>query len=187
MLAGKIIGKIYVLGDNIDTDQIIPARHLVYDLEDPEKQKMYGKYCLSGVLDDQAGLPDGRIPFVLPGKTTSEFQIIVAGKNFGCGSSREHAPASLKIAGVQAIAAESYARIFYRNAIDGGFVIPFEVAKSIYRTFKTGETVEIDPQSNLLRNVSTGMTVSLLPLGDAAAILNAGGIFNYARTSHEFL
>ncbi len=182
----KISGKIYVLGDNVDTDQIIPARHLVYDLEDPEEQKLYGKFCLSGVPAEQAGLPDGDIPFVKEGKTTSDFRIIVAGENFGCGSSREHAPAALKIAGVQAIVAESYARIFYRNAIDGGFVIPFEVVRPIFQSFKTGDVVEINVIGGELTNRTSAHTVKLLPLGDVEEILNAGGIFNYARLKGDF-
>ena len=181
MLADKISGKAYVLGDNIDTDQIIPAQHLVYDLEDPEEQKLYGKFCLSGVPEAQAGLPNGHVPFVPEGKTTSDFQIILAGSNFGCGSSREHAPAALKIAGVKAIVAESYARIFYRNAIDGGFVPPFETRQRLLDDFKTGDSVEIDTKNYTLTNLSTGKTVELLPLGDILDILNAGGIFNYAR------
>ncbi|NOY77523.1 MAG: 3-isopropylmalate dehydratase [Calditrichaeota bacterium] len=183
----KISGKIYVLGDNVDTDQIIPARHLVYDLEDPEEQKLYGKYCLSGVPAAQAGLPNGSIPFVKEGETNSEFRIIVAGKNFGCGSSREHAPAALKIAGVQAIVAESYARIFYRNAIDGGFVIPFEATRSVFQSFRTGDRVEIDVDAGKLTNLTSGDTVDLLPLGDVEDILNAGGIFNYARMKGDFV
>ncbi len=187
MLAKKISGKVYVLGDNIDTDQIIPAQHLVYDLEDPEEQKLYGKFCLSGVPENQAGLPSGHIPFVKEGQTTSEFRIIVAGSNFGCGSSREHAPAALKIAGARAIVAESYARIFYRNAIDGGFVPPFECRDRILSAFKTGDEAEIDTQKYTLTNLSTGQTVALLPLGDILDILNAGGIFNYARLKGDFV
>jgi len=182
----KISGKIYVLGDNVDTDQIIPARHLVYDLEDPEEQKLYGKYCLSGVPVGKAGLPDGGIPFVREGETASDFQIIVAGKNFGCGSSREHAPAALKIAGVQVIVAEGYARIFYRNAIDGGFVVPFETTRSIFQSFRTGDSVEIDADRGKLTNLTSGDTVDLLPLGDVEEILIAGGIFNYARMKGDF-
>jgi len=182
----KISGKIYVLGNNVDTDQIIPARHLVYDLEDAEEQKLYGKFCLSGVPAEEAGLPDGHIPFVKETKDTSDFQIIVAGKNFGCGSSREHAPAALKIAGVKAIVAESYARIFYRNAIDGGFVIPFESTRSIFQSFKTGDVVEIDVAGGHLTNLTSGNAVRLLPLGDVEEILNAGGIFKYARMKGDF-
>ena len=114
-----IAGRAYVLGDNIDTDQIIPAEHLVYSLSDPEEKKNYGKFALSGVPEDDAGLPEGNKLFVEEGKFESEYTIIIGGKNFGCGSSREHAPACLKIAGIQAIIAASYARIFYRNSVDG--------------------------------------------------------------------
>src|SRR5919202_4718170 len=111
-----IRGKAYVLGHNIDTDQIIPAKHLVYSLADPEERKLYGAYALSGVPDQVAGLPSGQVKFVPEGQHQAPFKIIVAGKNFGCGSSREHAPVALQIAGVEAVLAESYARIFYRNA-----------------------------------------------------------------------
>src|SRR5690625_2251200 len=125
-----IKGKAFVLGKNIDTDQIIPAAHLVYSLEDQvgsrnnlEERKMYGKYALSGVPAAESGLPHGNIPLTSEDRTESEFSIIVASDNFGCGSSREHAPASLEIAGIKAIVSPSYARIFYRNSVDGGFLI----------------------------------------------------------------
>ena len=84
----KINGKVFVLGDDIDTDQIIPAEHLVYSLERPEERKLYGRYALCGVPENQSGLPSGGIPFTAPDKYASEFRIIIAGKNFGCGSSR---------------------------------------------------------------------------------------------------
>ena len=108
----KIRGKAFVLGDDIDTDQIIPARHLVYSLTNDEERRFYGRFALSGVPATAAGLPDGGVPFTAANAFRSEYKIIVAGKNFGCGSSREHAPAALQIAGVQAIIATSYARIF---------------------------------------------------------------------------
>ncbi len=111
-----IRGKAYVIGDNIDTDQIIPAKHLVYSLSDPEERKLYGKYAFSGVPDAAAGLPHGNVKFAPENDYRSPYQIVVGGKNFGCGSSREHAAEALQIAGVQAVVAESYARIFYRNA-----------------------------------------------------------------------
>src|SRR5690625_7744239 len=118
-----IKGKAFVLGKNIDTDQIIPAAHLVYSLEDPEERKMYGKYALSGVPAAEAGLPKGYIPLTSEGRTESEFSIIIASDNFGCGSSSEHAPSSLEIAGVKAIVSPSYARIFYRNSVDAGLLL----------------------------------------------------------------
>ena len=118
----KIIkGKAFVLGDNIDTDQIIPAEHLVFSLKDEEEAKKYGQFALSGVPLPQAGLPKGGTPFIDGDNHLSKFNIIIGGSNFGCGSSREHAPFALEKAGVKAIIAESYARIFYRNSVDGGF------------------------------------------------------------------
>lgn len=174
-------GKAYVLGDNIDTDQIIPASHLVYRLDDPEERKKYGQYALSGVPDKSAGLPDGGKPFVKDGGWQSEFNIIVGGKNFGCGSSREHAPEALKIAGVEAIVAEFYARIFYRNSVDGGFFVPFECEKRLCDTIKTGEEIEIQTKEGLLKNLTTGKTCKLKSLGDVEDILRAGNVFEYAR------
>ena len=78
-----IKGKVYVLGDNIDTDQIIPAEHLVYSLKEPKEKKLYGKFALSGVPEGEQGLPAGNISFIKKDKTTSEFQIIIGGKNCG--------------------------------------------------------------------------------------------------------
>src|SRR4030067_1772252 len=97
-----IKGKVYVLGNDIDTDQIIPAEHLVYSLSDPEERKQYGRYALSSVPDGHAGLPAGNIKFVDDGEYLSQFDIIIAGKNFGRGSSRGHAPVAFDIAGVEA-------------------------------------------------------------------------------------
>ncbi|MGE5682585.1 MAG: 3-isopropylmalate dehydratase [Bacillota bacterium] len=180
----KIIsGKAYVLGDNIDTDQIIPAEHLVYSTSDPEEQKNYGKYALSGVPIDQAGLPGGANSFITGDNFRSEYSVIIGGSNFGCGSSREHAPLALKVAGVQAIVAESYARIFYRNSVDGGFVIPFEATEKINDLIKTGDQVEIDVEENLVKNLSTGVTAELKTPGSVFEIVKAGGLFEFARKS----
>ncbi len=178
----KIIkGKVFVLGDNIDTDQIIPAEHLVYSLSDPEESKNYGKNALSGIPLSKAGLPGGGIPFIKNGSSESEYVIIIAGSNFGCGSSREHAPFALKTAGVKAVIAESYARIFYRNSVDGGFIIPYEAFQKLNDKISTGDEVEIDLVNNSLSCVSKNDVYSLKPLGDILPIIEAGNIFEYAR------
>ena len=176
-----IKGKAFVLGKNIDTDQIIPAAHLVYSLDDPEERKFYGKYALSGVPSAESGLPQGNIPLTKEGKTESEFRIIVASDNFGCGSSREHAPACLEIAGVEAIITPTYARIFYRNCVDGGFLIPFESYEDLSKVVHTGDELEIDQENFVLKNHTQGKEYKIKPLGSVADIVRAGGIFEYAR------
>jgi len=176
-----ITGSAYVLGDNVDTDQIIPAKHLVYSLSDPEERKLYGRYALSGVPDGAAGLPNGNVQFVPENEHRSPFQIIIGGRNFGCGSSREHAPEAMQIAGIQAVVAESYARIFYRNSVDGGFFIPFESTQRLITEVKTGDDVEINVPQGTLTNRTSGKTYSLRPLGDVLEIIKAGGVFAYAR------
>jgi len=176
-----IEGKAYVLGHDVDTDQIIPAEHLVYSLSDPEEKKNYGKFALSGVHKNDSGLPEGNKPFVEEGKFKSEYTIIIGGKNFGCGSSREHAPACLKIAGIQAIIATSYARIFYRNSVDGGFFIPFEFLGKLINNIRTGDNLSINVGTGTLTNHSSNQTFKLQPLGDVAEIVKAGNIFEYAR------
>ncbi len=181
----KIIkGKAFVLGDNIDTDQIIPAEHLVYSLTDPNEVKMYGKYALSGVPLKDAGLPMGNTPFISGDNYHSKFNIVIGGGNFGCGSSREHAPFALQVAGVKAIIAESYARIFYRNAVDGGFVIPYETSIKLNDKIKTRDELEIDLVNNTLKNLSDGNKYNLNPLGDILPIIEAGNIFEYAKQNN---
>ena len=176
-----IKGKVFVLGDNIDTDQIIPAEHLVYSLTDPEESKNYGRFSLSGVPPSYSGLPEGGIPFIKDGNYQSEFTIIVAGSNFGCGSSREHAPFALQVAGTKAVIAESYARIFYRNSVDGGFLLPYESPIKLNDKIKTGDEVELDVEKDILKNLSDGKTYNLRSLGDILPIIEAGNIFEYAR------
>ncbi|MEX1062557.1 MAG: hypothetical protein WEC12_03055 [Balneolaceae bacterium] len=176
-----IKGKAFVLGKNIDTDQIIPAAHLVYSLEDPEERKFYGRYALSGVPSEQSGLPEGHIPLVEKDKFESDFSIIVGGPNFGCGSSREHAPAALQIAGVKAIVSPGYARIFYRNSVDGGFVVPYESLEDLSTRVHTGDELEIDLDKVVIRNLTRDEEYGIKNLGSVADIINAGGIFAYAR------
>ncbi len=176
-----IKGKAYVVGKDIDTDQIIPAKHLVYSLSDPEERKLYGRYAMSGLPDALSGLPKGHIRFVEEGEDQSSYKIIVGGKNFGCGSSREHAAVCLQIAGIDAVVAESYARIFYRNVVDGGFFVPFEAEDHLNQEIATGDELEIDVNRGILKNLTKGKQYGLNPLGDIIEILKAGDVFEYAR------
>jgi 3-isopropylmalate/(R)-2-methylmalate dehydratase small subunit len=176
-----IRGKAFVVGDNVDTDQIIPARYLSYDPANSQERKYFGRYAMSGVPVAQSGLPGGNISFVAGESFTSEYAVVVAGRNFGCGSSREHAPLALAEAGVSAVAAESYARLFYRNSVNGGHLVPFQTAERLIEKTATGDEVELDAEAATLKNLRTGQTFALLPLGDVAPIIAAGGIFQYAR------
>jgi len=127
------------------------------------------------------GLPDGYPPFVKPGATKADYTIIVGGRNFGCGSSREHAPVCLGAAGVNAVVAESYARIFFRNAVATGELYPFETAIRLCTIFKTGDVAEIDVNGAQLTNLTSNQSYSLKDLGAVAPVVEAGGIFAYAR------
>jgi 3-isopropylmalate/(R)-2-methylmalate dehydratase small subunit len=180
----KIIGKAFVLGNDIDTDQIIPAEFLSYNPSIPEERKMFGHYALCGVPKAQSGLPEGNKPFVNPDDpqaTTSVYSIVIGGTNFGCGSSREHAPLALAEAGVKAVVAQFYARIFFRNSVNGGYIIPLETEQELYREIRTGDMVEIDMEAHTLTDQTTGKSYSLKPLGDVSEIIEAGGLFDYAR------
>jgi 3-isopropylmalate/(R)-2-methylmalate dehydratase small subunit len=177
----KVRGKVFVAGDNIDTDQIIPAKYLSYNPSIPEERKFFGKYAMSGMPLEQSGLPGGNIPFVTGDKSTSDYVLVIAGRNFGCGSSREHAPLALAEAGVKAVVAESYARIFYRNAINGAYVIPLETSTRLVQAFDTGDEAELDVDAATIKNLRTGQSYKLMTLGDVAPIIQAGGIFEYAR------
>ena len=176
-----IRGKAYVLGDNIDTDQIIPAQYLTFNPAIPEEYRMFGKYALSSVPPSQAGLPKGHVPFHTKDEFVSDYKIIVAGKNFGCGSSREHAPIALDAAGIEAVVAEFYARIFFRNAVNGGYLVPFECVDRLCDKVCTGDEVRIDVGKGMLYNLTAGDEWRLKPLGEVAPILEAGGLFPYAR------
>jgi len=176
-----IRGKAYVVGDSIDTDQIIPAVHLVYSMTEPEERQFYGRYALCGLPEGQQGLPVGTIPFTHPDSFKSIFSFLIAGTNFGCGSSREHAPFSLQEAGAEVVIAESYARIFYRNAVDGGFVIPFETRVRLIDEIETGDVLALDTRTGMLINETQKKEYLLEPLGDVADILACGNVFEYAR------
>src|SRR6201984_2470823 len=172
----------YVLGDNVDTDQIIPAQYLTYNPSIPEELRMFGKYALSSVPAAQAGLPKGHVPFHTEDEFVSPYKILVAGKNFGCGSSREHAPIALDAAGIEAVVAEFYARIFFRNAVNGGYLVPFETPDRLCERVCTGDELRLDVAAAVLHNLTTGEQYRLTPLGEVAPILEAGGLFPYART-----
>src|SRR6201981_2366061 len=172
-LQAVIAGKAYVLGDNVDTDQIIPAQYLTFNPAIPEEYRQFGKYALSSVPPAQAGLPKGHVPFHTDDEFVSPYKIIVAGKNFGCGSSREHAPIALDAAGIEAVVAEFYARIFFRNAVNGGFPVPFECPPRLCGGVCTGDELKIDVQNSVLQNLTTGEEWRLKPLGEVAPIIEA--------------
>ena len=173
MSATVIRGKVYVLGDNIDTDQIIPAQYLNLVPTIPDEYEKLGSYALCGVLDAPAFVPKGEMK--------TPYAIIVACRNFGCGSSREHAPIAIGAAGGKAVVAESYARIFFRNCVATGELYPMETPVRLVDEFVIGDEAEIDLDANTLTNLRTGARLSLNPLGDARPVIDAGGLFEYAR------
>ncbi len=179
----KITGKVYVLGNNIDTDQIIPAKFLSYNPSLEEERKYFGKFALCGVPEGQQGLPTGDKPFVTAG-FSSEYKIVIGGDNFGCGSSREHAPLALNEAGAEVVVANSFARIFYRNSVNGGYVIPYETTSTLTKVFKTGDEAELNITENTIKNITTGKEFSLKELGGILPILESGDIFKYAKANN---
>src|SRR5215471_11289377 len=132
-------GPVYVVGDNIDTDQIIPAQYLVLIPTIPEEYEKLGSYALCGL---PASIYSTR--YVTQGELDSKYPIVVGGRNFGCGSSREHAPISLGSAGCKIVLAESFARIFFRNAVATGELYPCECTERLCEKLKTGEEVSVD-------------------------------------------
>ena len=177
-----ITGKAYVLGDNIDTDQIIPAQYLSFNPSLPEERKFFGMYAMSSVPAAQAGLPKGNMRFVRDNEFKSDYTIVVGGKNFGCGSSREHAPLALAEAGVQCVIAEFYARIFFRNSVNGGYVVPLESSGRLIDQVRTGDELEVHLTDGYAINKSQGNArYELQPLGDVLPIIEAGGVFDYAK------
>lgn len=174
--SGSLIrGKVFVLGDNIDTDQIIPAQYLNLVPTIPEEYERLGSLAL-------CGLPDSIQPrYVSSPSSKTEYPIIIGAKNFGCGSSREHAPVSLGAAGCEAVVANSFARIFFRNCIATGEIYPVEADAALSEAFKTGDVAELDVEGCSIRNLRTGQICKLKPLGDAKDVIDAGGLFDYAR------
>lgn len=176
-----IVGKAYVLGDNIDTDQIIPAKYLSLNPSIPEERKFFGMYAMSSVPEGQRGLPAGNIPFVRENEFKSDYSIVIGGKNFGSGSSREHAPLAMAEAGVQCVIAEFYARIFFRNSVNGGYLVPLESTHRLVEKIRTGEELEVHLLDGYLINKTRNERHDLRPLGDVLPIIEAGGVFNYAK------
>ena len=153
----KVTGKIIVVGDNIDTDQIYPGAYLA--LTDPQE---IGTHCLEGVSSEiSQNFPEGGI--------------VVAGRNFGCGSSREHAPIALLAMGAKAVLADSFARIFYRNAINLG-LLPI-VCPGIRNKVQDGMILTLDLDAGTVTAQETGEVFPCDQLGDQQKmILEAGGI-----------
>ncbi len=170
----KVTGKVYVLGDNIDTDLIIPTMYLNLVPTIPEEYKKLGSHAL-------AGLPDSYPVFSSNEDGTTPYAIIIAGKNFGCGSSREHAPIAIGAAGCKAVVAESYARIYFRNAVATGEVFPLETPICLTDAFKTGDEATLDLATGTLTRISDGTVFNLSAADAVAPVIAAGGLFNYAR------
>ena len=156
----KAIGRVFKYGDNVDTDVIIPARYL--NTSDP---KELASHCMEDIdLNFAKEVKDG--------------DIIVATKNFGCGSSREHAPIAIKASGISCVIAETFARIFYRNAINIG--LPIIECPEAAKTIEAGDTVEIDFDSGMIYNKTKGTEYK----GQAfppfmQKIIEAEGLVNY--------
>ena len=175
-MAKTITSPVYVTRDNIDTDQIIPAQYLTLVPTIPEEYKKLGTYALIGLPDDlypQRFIPDD--------SEETPYKIVIAGRNFGCGSSREHAPIALGAAGVEAVVAESFARIFFRNCVATGELYPYDANERLCDILKTGDVATLDFDNDTL--TANGVTYSLKPLGEVRPVIDAGGIFNYARQS----
>jgi len=169
-------GPVYVVRDNIDTDQIIPAQYLNLVPTIPEEYEKLGSYAL-------CGLPDAMYPvrFVKPGALDSGYPIVVGGRNFGCGSSREHAPIALGSAGCKVVLAESFARIFFRNCVSTGELYPCECTERLCDALQTGDVVTVDLDAATAKVHATGKVVAFKPLGEVRPVVDAGGLFNYAR------
>ena len=150
--------------DNIDTDVIIPGTYLkIHDYNELATHAMEG-------LDPE-----------FPSKV-KDGDFIVAGKNFGCGSSREHAPIALSTCGIKAVIATSLARIFYRNSVDGAFLLPIEVDEETYKKISNSDQLEINIEKNEIKNITKNESYSMKPFSEIIAkIIAAGGLFKYKR------
>lgn len=157
-----IEGKVIKYKDNIDTDVIIPARYL--NTSDP---KELASHCMED-LDSNFG------------EKTKHSCIIVAGKNFGCGSSREHAPIAIKAAGIKCVIAESFARIFFRNSINIG--LPIMECNEASRNINNGDEISIDVSSGIIKNINNGEIYKAAPFPEfMRKIINSDGLINYVK------
>ncbi|MFQ9934161.1 MAG: 3-isopropylmalate dehydratase small subunit [Lachnospiraceae bacterium] len=156
----KAYGKVFKYGDNVDTDVIIPARYL--NVPDPAE---LAKHCMEDIDVD----------FV---KNVNKGDIIVAEKNFGCGSSREHAPIAIKAAGVSCVIAETFARIFYRNAINIG--LPIIECREAARDIEAGDEIEVDFDTGMIYNKTKGREYKGQAFPEfMQKIIKAEGLINY--------
>ena len=148
--------------DNIDTDVIIPGPYLkIHDYAELATHAMEG-------LDPEFH------------SKVKEGDFILAGKNFGCGSSREHAPIALSHSGIKAILALSFARIFYRNSVDGAFLLPIEIDEDSYKAISNGDELEIDTEKNEIKNLTKNENYSMKPFSEIIGkIIAAGGLFKF--------
>ena len=147
---------------NIDTDVIIPGPYLkIHD------HKELAKHAMEGIDPE---FPD----------KVSQGDFLVVGNNFGCGSSREHAPIALSQTGIKAILAPTFARIFYRNAVDGGYLLPIEIDNSVVKKISDRDELEINLEHNKLNNITKGEQYSMKPFPELIAkIVEAGGLMRY--------
>lgn len=160
----SISGRAHKFGDNINTDEIIPARYL--NTVDP---KILGGHCMENA--NQAFVKKVKIG-----------DIIVAGKNFGCGSSREHAPVSIKACGISCVIAESFARIFYRNAINIG--LPILESKEASEDIKPGHSLTIDLTKGKILNRTTGEEYTTQPFPEfMQRLIKAGGLMRWVAAN----
>ncbi len=169
-MSNTIKGKAFVVLDDIDTDQIIPARYMT--TMDPATL----------AKNAMADLDPTYQPRFLNENGTCEYSVIIARKNFGCGSSREHAPIALSAAGIKAVVANTFARIYYRNSVNGGRKIyPLETKALIAEETKTGDEVEIDLEKLSIKNLRTNKTYTLQDFGPIKDIIEAGGLTAYNK------
>jgi 3-isopropylmalate/(R)-2-methylmalate dehydratase small subunit len=178
MTKSVFTGPVYVVRDNIDTDQIIPAQYLNLVPTIAEEYEKLGSYAL-------CGLPESlyQTRYVKEGKVDSEYPIVVAGRNFGCGSSREHAPIAMGSADCEIVLAESFARIFFRNCVATGELYPCEITERLCDVLKTGDVVTVDLDACTVTEKANGKVHKFKALGDVRPVVDAGGIFNFARQS----